>query len=220
MSKDEEIITVVVADDHPVVLEGIVGVISLESELRVVAKCATGTDALRAIEELRPTVALLDITMPGMDGVKLLSTLQANGSATKVILLTANLTDQQLLKAIEHSAAALLLKDEPISSLKEIVKRVVRGERFFPQGLVDAALEHTTDSRNMARRLDALSARERQVARLVATGQANKEIARELDLSDGTVRIHLHSIFQKLNVSSRSALTAFILRYEQSQTGS
>jgi two-component system nitrate/nitrite response regulator NarL len=203
--------SLVIADDHPIVLEGIVGVLSAEDDFRVVAKCRTGAGAFRAITDLKPEVAVLDIAMPEMTGLEILIKLRAEGAKTKIILLTANATDRQLLSGIEHGARALLLKDAPLTDLAETIRRVAAGARCFPSDLVDAALARHIGGENAGERLAGLSAREREVMRLVAEGLVNKEVGQRLNLSEGTVKIHLHNIYQKTGIGNRTALAALAL---------
>ena len=153
--------------------------------------------------------------MPELNGVEVLSALQSFTPKTKIILLTANVTDQQLLAAIEHGARALLLKDSPISELPKIIRRVAQGERCFPADLVDAALSRQTGRKSTVERLRALSPREREVMLLVAQGLVNKEVGQRLNVSEGTVKIHLHNIYQKTGLGNRVALAALV--HAQSQ---
>src|SRR5262245_32637759 len=180
-----------IADDHPIVLEGIVGVLGAEPDFNVVAKCRTGAAAYQAITQLKPNVSLLDIAMPEMNGLEILIKLRTEGADTKVILLTANTTDRQLLTAIEHGAKALLLKDAPLIELAQTIRSVVAGARRFPAELVDAALSRLGVP-DASDRLGRLSPREREVMRLVAEGLVNKQVGQRLNLSEGTVKIHLH----------------------------
>jgi two-component system nitrate/nitrite response regulator NarL len=210
MKIEHKLITLVIADDHPIVLEGIVGVISAEETVKVIAKCRTGPAAFRAITELKPEVAVLDIAMPEMNGLEVLIKLRTEGTETKIILLTANTTDRQLLSAIEHGARALLLKDAPLTELAQTIRSVVAGERCFPTELVDAALAQLGMA-NAGNRLAGLSPREREVMRLVAEGLINKQVGQRLNLSEGTVKIHLHNIYQKTGIGNRTALTALAL---------
>ena len=211
MTTEHKLISLVIADDHPIVLEGIVGVLSAENDFRVVAKCRTGTGAFRAITDLKPEVAVLDIAMPEMNGLEILIKLRAEGAETKIILLTANTTDRQLLSGIEHGARALLLKDAPLTDLAETIRRVAAGARCFPSDLVDAALARQIGGESAGDRLAGLSAREREVMRLVAEGLVNKEVGQRLNLSEGTVKIHLHNIYQKTGIGNRTALAALVL---------
>jgi two-component system nitrate/nitrite response regulator NarL len=209
MSASREKISLVVADDHPFVLQGIVHVIEADPELMVGAKGPDGLTALNAIREHQPAVAVLDITMPGLTGLEILARLNAEGSPTKVIFLTANATDAHILDLIEGGASALVMKDAAIDELGQCIKKVANGERHFPSDLVAKAVERETGRRSGWERVEkALSPREREIMMLVAEGLPNKEIARRLDLSEGTVRIHVHNIYQKTGIASRAALTA------------
>ena len=214
MSGRQRTITLVIADDHPIVLEGIAKVLEAETGFEVNAKCTSGTDALRAIRELRPDVAVLDIVMPDMSGLDVLAHINSEGLRTRVVFLTANATDTHIFDLIEKGASALLVKDVAISEVVRCVKSVVEGTRVFPTDLVNAALERETGRRSVGEQLErSLSAREREIALLVAEGLPNKEVARRLNLSEGTVRIHVHNIYQKTGIGSRSALTALALMH-------
>jgi two-component system nitrate/nitrite response regulator NarL len=210
MKADHKWITLVIADDHPIVLEGIVGVVGAEKDIKVIANCRTGLAAFQAITKLKPEVAVLDISMPEMNGLEILIKLRTEGTETKIILLTANTTDRQLLSAIEHGASALLLKDAPLTELAQTIRSVVAGARCFPAEMVDAALAQLGLA-NAGNRLAALSPREREVMRLVAEGLINKQVGQRLNLSEGTVKIHLHNIYQKTGIGNRTALTALAL---------
>ena len=214
MSRPQKTITLVIADDHPIVLEGIAKVLEAETGFEVNAKCTSGTDALRAIREHRPDVAVLDIVMPDMSGLDVLAHINSEGLGTKVVFLTANATDSHILALIENGASALLVKDVAISDVARCVKSVAEGMRIFPADLVNAAIERETGRRSVGEHLErTLSAREREVVLLVAEGLPNKEVARRLNLSEGTVRIHVHNIYQKTGIASRSALTAVALTH-------
>jgi DNA-binding NarL/FixJ family response regulator len=209
------LISLVIADDHPVVLEGLAGVLNAEKDFEILAKCRTGLGAFRAITELRPDVALLDISMEEMDGLAVMAQVRSEGSKTKVILLTAHTTDRQLLSGIENGARALLLKDAPVSELPEAIRRVVAGDRLFPADLVDAALGRESGRKAAEDRFKILSPRERAVMCLVAEGLSNKEIGQKLTLSEGTVKIHLHNIYQKTGLTNRTSLAAFMLAHQE-----
>jgi two-component system, NarL family, nitrate/nitrite response regulator NarL len=217
MSAGRTSISLVIADDHPVVLEGIVGVLAAESDFELLATCRTGTDALRAISELRPDVAVLDISMAEMSGLDVLLRMRSGGVETKAILLTANVSDSQLLSAIERGARALLIKDMSIGELAPVIRRVAAGERSFPSDQVDAALERELSRDSVEQRFNVLSAREREVVLLVAEGLSNKEVGNKLNLAEGTVKIHLHRIFQKLGVSNRTSLAGLALALRDRQ---
>jgi two-component system, NarL family, nitrate/nitrite response regulator NarL len=214
MRNAQQIIRLVIADDHPIVLEGIAKVLEAEGDFEMCAKCSNGADALRAIREHRPDVAVLDIVMPGISGLDALARINSDKLDTKTIFLTANATDAHIFALIEQGARALLMKDTSISELPRCIRQVAEGGRFFPNDIVAAAVERETGRRLVGEQFErVLSAREREVVLLVAEGLPNKEVARRLNLSEGTVRIHVHNIYQKTGIGSRSALTALALTH-------
>jgi two-component system nitrate/nitrite response regulator NarL len=180
----------------------------------VCAKAHDGAGALSAIREHVPDVAVLDIVMPDLTGIEILARLVAESLPTKVVFLTANATDGHILALIEGGARALLLKDAAISELAECIRKVAKGERHFPNELVAAAIERETGRRSVGERFErVLSPREREVMFLVSEGLPNKEVARRLNLSEGTVRIHVHNIYQKTGIGSRAALSAMAITH-------
>jgi two-component system nitrate/nitrite response regulator NarL len=206
----------VVADDHPIVLEGVVGVLRMHRDLNIVAVCSEGFGAAQAIREFRPDVAVLDISMPGMSGIDILSTIATHRYETKVILLTAGVSDKQLLTAIAQGARGLILKDVAADNITKCVKEVAAGKKWIPTNIVEAALEREEGRRDL---IEKLTVRERQITLLISEGVSNKAIGRKLNLTEGTVKIHLHNIYGKLEVPNRTALTAVAIAY-QSELGS
>ena|SRR5215207_6432967 len=207
-------LSVLVADDHPVVLRGLVDVLQSAGEIEVVAACKDGLAAIEAIRKLAPDVAVLDIAMPSYPGLAILESISAEHSDTKVVFLTASIADDQILAAISHGAKGIMFKDSAPEDLIDSVRRIAGGGTWFVPDLIDAALERETGRRLRVDRIrQTLTTREREVMRLVAVGLSNKEVARRLDLSEGTVKIHLHNIYQKIGVANRTALTAFTLAH-------
>ena len=205
-------VSLVLADDHPVVLHGIAAILQSEPEINVAELCADGIAAAKAIRQHVPDVAVLDIKMPGMTGLDVLSTILAEGLSTKVVFLSAAASDAQILTAITRGAKGIILKDVAPESLAQCVRQVAGGGTWFPTDLVDAAMERELGRRvQSARLLEALTVRERQVVVSLCEGNSNKQIARELNLTEGTVKIHLHNIYNKLGVMNRTALTALTI---------
>jgi len=214
MTRVRHQLSLVVADDHPVVLHGVVALLRSCSDLKVVAVCHNGSAALEAIRKLVPDVAVLDIAMPDMNGLDVLSSLAVNGCDTKFVFLTATASDTQILAAIARGAKGIMLKDTAPSELIECVRQVGSGGSWFPPTVVDSAFERETGRRLERERIKQEStARERQVMRLVSQGLSNKEIAGQLNLTEGTIKIHLHNIYEKLGVRNRSALTAVAIAH-------
>ncbi len=213
MKKDLGQISLVLADDHPFLLEGIARVLDAESGLSVVARCRDGVEGLDAIRQLKPDIAVLDIAMPGLSGLEVLQIVNSEQLATRVIFLTANATDQNIFTLIENGASGLLLKDTAVAELVNCIKQVSAGSKYLPKELISAALERETGKRTALRHIEELTGREREILVLLGEGLANKEIAYRLGLAEGTVRIHVHNIYQKTGIPSRMALITAALAY-------
>jgi DNA-binding NarL/FixJ family response regulator len=203
-------LSVVVADDHPVVLHGIVDVLKSCTNIDVVGACYDGLSVLDATRKFSPDIAVLDIAMPGLNGLDVLATMAAEKLDTKVVFLTASITDEQIVSALAGGAKAILLKDAAPDDLLRCVHSVARGENWFPEELVNLALEREKSRMQSKDFGHILTARERQILVLVAEGLPNKSVASRLGLSVGTVKIHLHNIYEKLGVPNRTTLTAFV----------
>ena len=213
-------LSIVVADDHPVVLHGIAAILQANAEMEVVAVCSDGAAAVKAIRKFTPSVAVLDVAMPGLNGLDVLAAIAADGHGTKVVLLTATATDGQILTAIARGVRGILLKDAALDDLVDCVREVAAGRDWLPSDVIDAALERETGRRLMGLRVtESLSIREREVMLLVSEGLSNKGVGRRLNLSEGTVKIHLHNIYQKVGVANRTALTGLAIAYRD-QLGS
>ena len=213
MPKDP--ISIVVADDHPVVLHGVAGILRVQADMTILAACSDGASAANAIQQFAPDVAVLDIAMPSVSGLDVLSSVIASGLDTKVVFLTALASDDQILTAIANGAKGIVLKDAAFESLVACVREVAAGRQWFPVDLVETALRRDTQQRAESRRfVQRLTEREQEIVLLVAEGLSNKEIARRINLTEGTIKIHLHNIYDKLEVPNRTALTALAITYQ------
>ena len=213
-------ISLVLADDHPVVLHGVAGILRAQPDMNVLAACSDGSTAAQAIRQLVPEVAVLDVAMPRLNGLDILSSVVNDGGKTKVVFLTALATDDQILAAIANGAKGIVLKDAAPDSLVDCVRSVAAGKQWFPTDLVEAALRR--DGRRRAVPppfLHKLTAREQQIVLLVAEGLSNKDIARRIDVTEGTIKIHLHNIYEKLEIPNRTSLTALALAYQHPLRG-
>jgi two-component system nitrate/nitrite response regulator NarL len=205
-------ISIVLADDHPVVLHGMASILRSQADMTLVALCDDGAAASKAIRKHEPDVAVLDIGMPGLNGLDVLASITADGHATKIVFLTAAASDGQILMAITRGAKGIMFKDMAPDSLVQCVRQVAAGQQWFPTDVVDAATERELGRRVESERLfQTLTLRERQVVVTLCEGQSNKQIARQLELTEGTVKIHLHNIFEKLGVTNRTALAALAI---------
>jgi two-component system, NarL family, nitrate/nitrite response regulator NarL len=214
MKDQQGSISIVVADDHPIVLHGVADLLRSNPDMNVVTVCSDGATALEAIRKWSPNVAVLDILMPGLTGLDVLASIAADGLATKVIFLTATASDPQLLRAVSDGAQGIVLKEEALSELVQCIRAVAEGRVWLPLALINAARERETKRRSTSQILtQLLTIRERQVVLLIADGLSNKEVGRRLQLSEGTVKIHLHNIYQKLQVNNRTALAALAITH-------
>jgi DNA-binding NarL/FixJ family response regulator len=213
--KDQDCpISIVVADDHPIVLHGVADLLRSNSDMNVVTVCEDGATALEAIRKWSPAVAVLDIVMPGLTGLDVLASIAADGLATKVVLLAATTNDEQLVRAFNDGVQGIVLKEEALTELVGCIRVIAGGRQWLPFALINAALERETRRRSTSQQLTRLlTLRERQVVLLIAEGLPNKEVGRRLDLSEGTVKIHLHNIYQKLQVNNRTSLAALAIAH-------
>jgi DNA-binding NarL/FixJ family response regulator len=204
------LIRVALADDHPIVLDGLEQLFKLESDIAVVARCRSADEALRAIRTTSPDVMVLDLLMPGGSGLELLRAVNGERCSTRIVILTAVADDDQLLEAIRLGAAGVVLKDMAPQLLLEAVREVHRGGEWLEKGLGGRALRRLLSREQRAQQVSALlSAREGEILRLVATGLPNRAIADRLSISEGTVKVHVHNIYEKLNVGGRVELAIY-----------
>jgi two-component system, NarL family, nitrate/nitrite response regulator NarL len=198
-------VSIVVADCHPVFLHGLISILQSERIFDVVASCCDGIKCLQAIRDLSPDIALLDCSMPILSGVKVLATSIAEGSRTRILLLAAA-TEQMSTLATAIGAYGVVPRDVLPEVLIHDLRQVAVGQRLSIRA--SHAAEARTTAYPSEKALAMLTARERQIAKLVSAGLSNKEIGRQLDLTAGTVKVHLHNIYQKLEINNRTTLTA------------
>ena len=199
-------VRVLVADDHPLYREGVVRAIKERPDLELLGEAGDGRDALARIKELTPDVAVLDVKMPGLDGLQVLGAVVRDGVPTRVLLLSAFLDGQVVFQAVAAGAAGYLSKDADRRTIVEAILAVHRGETVLAPE-VQAGVAAEIRARGRVDR-PALSEREREVLELVAQGLASPEIGRRLFLSPATVKSHLQNLYEKLGVSDRAAAVA------------
>ncbi len=201
-------VRLMITDDHPVVRAGLRGMLSGEPDFEVVGEATNGKEALALIGELRPDVVLMDLRMPEMDGVTAISHIKAEYPETQILVLTTYESDADILRAIETGATGYLLKDAPREDLFGAIRLAAEGK---------SPLAPTVATRIMQRMRgdaeeEALSTREIEVLELVERGTSNKEIAKQLWVSETTVKSHMLHIFDKLDVTDRTAAVTESLR--------
>lgn len=207
---DDTSIRVLLADDHPIVLGGLAQLLSLEPDITVVARCKNGDEALAAIPRERPDVAVADLTMPGRNGIDLLRELQAMRSPVRVVLLTARIEHEQVLEALSLGVAGIVLKESAPLQILDCIRRVAAGGQWMDQLIGSRTLDGILRRQSGAAKAAAvLTAREIEVVRMVARGLRNKEIADLLSITEGTVKAHLRTIFEKLAIDSRMKLIVY-----------
>jgi len=205
------IIRLVLADDHRIILEGLEQLFGREKDFEVVATATTGEDALAAVRKHKPHVLVLDIRMPKGDGLWVLKQIHTEKLPTRVVLLTATLDEDEVLDAMQSSVSGLVLKEAAAVKLVETVRRVQRGERALEPMLVSRALERLSQREEAKKLVEVLSRRETEIVKMVAAGLRNKEIALKLSIGEGTVKTHLHTIYEKLGVHGRVELTTYAI---------
>lgn len=203
-------ISIVLADDHPIVLDGLENLFRLEPDFRVVARCVNGEESLDAVRRHRPDVLILDIHMPRKDGIAVLRELRREDLPTQVVLLAAVLEEEEVLEAMRLGVRGMLLKELAPQMVVRCVRKVHAGDQWIEKQSFGRALE-TLLRREAGEREAAgvLTPREIEMVRMVARGLRNKEMSERLDITEGTVKIHLHNIYRKLKVENRVELILF-----------
>jgi two-component system, NarL family, response regulator len=197
-------IAILVVEDHPVVRNGLKSMIEDEPDLKVVAEAETAEQGLDLFRRLKPEVTLVDLRLPGMNGVELIRTLSREFPDSRFIVLTTFDTDEYIFQAIQAGARAFLLKDAFREEIVRAIRTVHAGKRLLPPEIAERLAGRFSQP--------TLSPREVEVLQLVAKGESNKSIAAALGVTEGTVKTHVTNIFAKLDVSDRTAATTVALQ--------
>jgi two-component system nitrate/nitrite response regulator NarL len=203
-------IRLVIADDHPLVVEALRALFAATDDMDVVASCGDGDSTLAAVRQHRPDILLLDLSMPGLDGVSVLEELQSGSYGTNVVVFTGAMDERRALDCLRLGASGVVLKGSPSRQLMEAIRRVAAGEVWLEKEPYAEAMALMLRQENTHRQLSTLiTPREMDVLVLAANGKRNKEIALELTVTEGTVKLHLHHIFNKLGFRSRAELISY-----------
>jgi DNA-binding NarL/FixJ family response regulator len=212
-------IRLTLADDHPVVLQGLQRLFETQHDFNVVACCGSGDGALESVRNARPDVLVLDLRMPGRSGLDVLRAMAAEKLPCRTVLLTAAITDNDLVEAVRLGVNGIIMKESPPDALVECVRRVARGEQSIERDTLAKAFGRVLQGEAATREVGhTLTPREIELVKMVAQGLRNRVIAERLAISEGTVKIHLHNIYDKLGIDGR--LELMLWAQEQGVSGS
>ena len=203
-SHNNNIIRILIVDDHPVVCSGLTSMLSVQAGIEVIGSASSGEEALSIVRRDLPDLMLLDLRMPGMDGIGVLNALKKMERAPRVVVLTSFEKEEDIYRAIRAGAHGYLLKDTSESEMIAAIHIVFDGKRYIPRHIAARLTERMMRSD--------LTARELQILELLAQGSTNKQIAGTLSISDNTVRHHVNNIMEKLQVTDRTEAVATALR--------
>lgn len=215
-------IRILIADDHPLLRQGIRNFLSLESDFEIIGEAGDGEEAIAKAAALHPDILLLDINMPKANGIEVATRLKASHPEIRVMALTIHDDENYMMKMIQSGAAGYLLKDVDPSMMVQAIRKVYAGESFVEPSLTQKLFRGITSREEQKPvppphgtvDVDKLSAREIEVLRLIGRGMSNAEIARELYLSEKTVKNHLTNIFRKIQVTDRTQAVIFAIRHK------
>jgi RNA polymerase sigma factor (sigma-70 family) len=210
-------IRVMLVDDHVLFRKGLASLMASRPELEVVGEAGDGSEAISLAAELKPDLILMDIHMPGCDGIEATRAIKAETPSPRIVVLTVSDGEDDLYGAIKAGAQGYLLKNLRPETLFEMIQDAVRGEAPISPGIAAKILEELGRSREREREeasdeSQLLTQREREILTLVVDGASNKEIAQRLHITEGTVKNHLHHILEKLHLENRVQVTAYALR--------
>ena len=207
------IITILIADDHPTYREGLRQLLSAETDFECIGVACDGAEAIEMAKQFQPDVALIDIIMPELNGIKATAHIKASCPNTAVLVLSAFDQTAYILPVVQAGASGYLLKNSSLDDIANAIRLVHSGDTVLDSAAVDVVMANIrTGSTSKGNRSDDLGSREMEVLTLTAKGMSNKDIAEQLTLSERTVQTHLVSIFKKLSVSSRTQAVLYALR--------
>ena len=203
-------IRVVLVDDHPIVLQGLQQLFERQPDFTVVAACAGADSALQAVRTHRPDVLILDLRMPGKSGLELLRTINNEKLDCYSVLLTATIRDDEVVEATKLGVTGLVLKESSPETLLKCVRRVNRGERWIDQETITRAFQAVVGREEAEREVSkTLTPREIEIVKMMAEGLRNRAIGDRLGISEGTVKVHLHNVYEKLGLDGRLELVLY-----------
>lgn len=196
-------VRIVVVDDHPLMRKGLLQLLDLEPDLTVVGEAGSGPDALTLVAREQPDLVMLDLNMAGMNGIETLKALRERGCEARILVYTVSDNHEDVARALRAGADGYLLKDMEPEALIDAVREILEGQLTVSPSLSSAMARALRGQEPAPSNLDALTERERQILRLIAEGQSNKAIARRLEITDATVKVHVKHLLKKLSMRSR-----------------
>jgi DNA-binding NarL/FixJ family response regulator len=204
MMSRENPIRIALADDHPVVRQGLAAILASEPGMAVIAEARDGREAVELFRRERPDVMLIDLKMPELDGVAAITAIRADFPRANLLVLTTYDRDEEIYQSLRAGARGYLLKDAPVEELLAAIRAAAIGQRYLPPGIAEKLAEHVMYAE--------LTERELEVLRLMARGMSNREIGQELFITEGTVKAHVNNILSKLGVSDRTQAVTTALK--------
>ena len=205
-------IKIMITDDHSMIREGLKNLLELEGDIEVIAEAEDGEDCLNKLLTVKPDVLLLDINMPKLNGLEVLKKLKERKSKVKVLVLTVHNETEYLMKAVEIGINGYVLKDSESSELKKAIYAIYDGENYMQPSLIPSLNSKMIEKNEDEIKIDSLTKRELQVLKELAVGKFNRDIAKETEISERTVKNHISSIFKKLDVTDRTQAAVFAIK--------
>jgi DNA-binding NarL/FixJ family response regulator len=201
---DQAKVRVLSIDDHPLVREGVAALINDQTDMRIVGQASTGRDGINLFRELHPDITLMDVRLPDMSGIDAMITIRSQFPESRVIIVTSSEGDVEMQRALEGGARGYMLKSMPPSELLEAIRKVHAGKKAIPPEIAAHLANHLSD--------EALTAREVEILQQVAEGNRNRDIAERLFISEGTVKVHIKHIMEKLGANDRTQAITIAVR--------
>ena len=209
---------VLLVDDHPLFRRGVMQLIAAQPDFEVVGEAASGEEGVALTHTLNPDIVLLDVDMRGMGGLQALKQIKESGADTQVIMLSVSDAEMNLVTAVRSGADGYLLKDAEPEEMLEKLRQAARGEVIFTDSLMAMLVDAMRSGTPAPATDEALTERERQILQLIAGGKSNKHIARQLGISDGTVKVHVKNLLRKLHLRSRLEAAVWALNHRTAQS--
>ena len=212
MTTETQVARVLIADDHALLRGGLARLLGEDPRVVIVGEAADGEEAVRLAVELQPDLVLMDLKMPRLDGVEATERLAKVAPSVKVLILTSFETDGYVLHALRSGARGYLLKDSQKEAIINSILAVAAGERVIASAVANRVVDMLTGNSNGKEFYDGLTRRELEILRLIATGMANKQIARRLKISEKTARNHVSNMYEKLQIHDRAQAALYAVR--------